>query len=157
MSSIKLKVGDLAPDFTAVVQFANTQKTLSLAELLASGQKVLLIFYPKDQTPGCTRQLCGVRDVYPEYLQRKVTILGVNPGDASSHQKFIQQQGYDFGLVVDKDGYIRELYGAVTYFFGHKITKRGVFLINENGQIIYIHWGQHDNQKIFALLDKQNL
>lgn len=153
MSENKLiQVGQKAPDFTAVAQYADGPKTITLSKLLDEGQKVLLIFYPGDQTPGCTSQLCGVRDVYQQYQDLGVTALGVNPASAESHQKFIQKQSYQFGIVVDDDKSIRESYGAIGNFMGKEITKRSVFLVDTDGKVIFQCAGQQDNSEILELL-----
>lgn len=159
MSNTKLQIGDKAPDFQAKVQeFDKTTQQGKLTDfhlydfLEKEKQKVLLIFYPGDDTPGCTKQLCGVRDVYQEYQDLGVKVLGVNPKGGDSHLKFIQKYNFPFGIVIDEDKTIREKYGAIGKFFANLVTKRGVFLIDENKQIKFIHWGQQDNQKIFELL-----
>ncbi len=84
-----LKVGDKAPDFTAKNQ-AGIE--ISLSKLLKEGKKVLLVFYPGDDTPGCTSQLCGIRDIYKEYKDLGVEVYGVNHADEKSHQKFIETE-----------------------------------------------------------------
>lgn len=158
-SKVELKVGDIAPDFTAEVQNADGSiETITLSEFVAGKNptnkptKALLVFYPADQTPGCTTQLCGIRDVYTGYQAVGVIPLGINPSSADSHLKFIQKHDYQFGIVVDQDKTIREKYGATKMFFTNKTTKRGVFLADENMKIIYQVWGQQDNAKIIAML-----
>jgi peroxiredoxin Q/BCP len=152
---IKLKIQDTAPNFVAKVQ--NSDGSLEEIELykLLETQKVLLVFYPGDNTPGCTAQLCGIRDVYSDYQKYNVKVLGVNPANGESHLKFIEKFNYQFGIIIDEDKTIREKYGAIGQFFKAVITKRGVFLINQDKTIDYIFWGQQDNQKIFDLLESQ--
>jgi thioredoxin-dependent peroxiredoxin len=154
--SKSIQVGQIAPDFTAVVQFQDRLETITLSKLLSSGQKVLLIFYPGDNTPGCTTQLCKVRDIYTDYQNRNVTVLGVNQGSAQSHLDFIQKQNYPFGIVVDESKSIRESYGAIGSFFGKPTTRRSVFLIDTDGKVIFRFFGQQDNDKILKLLDEQD-
>jgi thioredoxin-dependent peroxiredoxin len=151
-----LTVGDKAPDFTAVVQNPDGTETITLSKILEAGQKVLLIFYPGDDTPGCTTQLCGVRDVYTDYQKHNVKVLGVNPANEQSHLKFIAKFSYPFGIVVDADKTIRESYGAIGKFFANIVTKRCVFLIDTDGTIIFQHNGQQDNQEIFKLLESKS-
>jgi thioredoxin-dependent peroxiredoxin len=148
-SKIKLEIGDIAPDFTTEVQNGDT---FHLYEHLNKDKKVLLVFYPKDFTPGCTNQLCGIRDIYNEYLDLEVTILGVNPGDAQSHTKFKSEYNYQFDIAVDKDKEIIEQYGAKGFLYGNPRIMRGVFLIGSDKKIIYRFWGQQDNQKIINIL-----
>jgi peroxiredoxin Q/BCP len=144
-----IQIGDTAPDFTAKNQKG---EDINLYSLLQKGQKVLLVFYPADQTPGCTKQLCGIRDVYKEYSDAGVTVLGVNKGNAESHQKFIDAQSYQFDILVDTDMEITESYGAMKKYFDNYIVKRGVFLIDSDKKVLYRFWGQQDNSKILDLL-----
>lgn len=145
----KPKIGSIAPDFNAENQKG---ETISLKKLLKSGQKVLLVFYPADQTAGCTTQLCGVRDVFQDYKKVGVTILGINQAGAESHQKFIDKNNYPFDILIDTDRKISENYGQLKFMFGHKSIKRGVYLINTDGSILYTIQGQQDNQLILDLL-----
>lgn len=149
---VKLNLGDIAPNFVAATQ---SGEEVELTKLLDSGQKVLLIFYPGDDTPGCTVQLCGVRDVYTEYTKLGVKVLGVNHADAKSHQKFIDKFTFPFDIIVDKEKTIATAYGALKKFFSHYTIKRGVFLIDTDKTITYIHWGQQDNQKIIQMVQQQ--
>ena len=148
-SQVKLEVGDKAPDFTTVTQSGDK---IDLYNLLGSGQKVLLVFYPGDDTPGCTSQLCGIRDVYSDYKKLGVRVLGVNHADAKSHQKFIDKFSYPFDILVDEGKVISHQYGAIKKFFANYVLKRGVFLIDTDGTILYIFWGQQDNQKVMDVL-----
>ena len=150
----QLIVGNTAPNITLLNQKG---ETFDLYQILDSGQKVLLVFYPADDTPGCTTQLCGIRDIYGEYTKAGVTIVGVNSGDARQHQKFIDKHSYPFDILVDKleDGTKRGVaieYGAIGAFMGHTTTKRGVFLIDTDKTIIYQVWGQQNNQEILDFL-----
>ncbi len=144
-----LKVGDVAPIFSLKNQ---KDETISLQEVLSSGKMVLLVFYPGDLTPGCTVQLCGIRDIYSEYEAANVKVLGVNHSNAKSHQKFIDTYNYQFDILVDEDRQLQYAYGAVKNFIGKASTKRGVFLIDTDGKIIYQVWGQQDNHKILEFI-----
>jgi len=145
----KLVVGDIAPDFTAKTQ---SGEDIRLSDLLKLGQKVLLVFYPGDDTPGCTAQLCGIRDVYSEYKDLGVRVLGMNHAEAKSHQKFINKYEYPFDIIVDEGREIIKQYGAVKLFFKNISTKRGVFLVDIDGKIIYLAWGQQNDQEIIEFL-----
>jgi thioredoxin-dependent peroxiredoxin len=148
-----LIVGQIVPDFTATIQNPNGTETFNLKETLVTGTKVLFIFYPGDDTPGCTTQLCGVRDVYTTYQKLGVKVVGINHASSESHLKFIKKFEYPFGIIVDEDKSIRELFGAVGSFFGKPTTKRSVFLVDTDGKILYRFFGQQDNEKIFELLE----
>lgn len=153
LDKVKLELGDIAPDFTATIQNPDgSTETVNLKQTLDSGQKVLLIFYPGDDTPGCTKQLCGIRDIYSEYSELGVTVWGVNHATEESHLKFIKKYSYQFGIIVDKEHEIREKYGAIKNMYGRLSTMRGAVLIDTNGKIIFKFWGQQDNQKIIDLL-----
>jgi thioredoxin-dependent peroxiredoxin len=155
--SKSIVVGQLVPDFSALVQNPNGTENFNLKNTLATGQKVLFIFYPGDDTPGCTAQLCGVRDFYTTYQKYGVKVIGVNPASGESHLKFIQKHDYPFGIIVDENKSIRELFGAVGSFFGKPTTKRSVFLVDLDGKVIFRHFGQQDNEKIFELLESLEL
>jgi thioredoxin-dependent peroxiredoxin len=150
---IKLEVGDTAPDFTAVNQ---KEEKIHLYDLLNQGKKVLLVFYPRDFTPGCTKQLCGIRDIYSEYEKLGVTILGVNPAEAKKHAEFIEHHKYQFDILVDKEKEIIDSFGVMGSLYGRPHIKRGVFLIGPDKKILYRFWGQQDNEKIIELLKNLN-
>jgi peroxiredoxin Q/BCP len=103
----KLKVGDEAPDFEALT---DTGQTVRLSDY--RGRRVVLYFYPKDDTPGCTTQACGFRDSYPQIEARDAVVLGVSPDGQASHQKFKTKHDLPFTLLVDEDHAIAELYGV---------------------------------------------
>lgn len=131
----ELKVGDLAPDFTAVT---DTGATIRLSDL--RGKRVVLYFYPKDDTPGCTTQACGFRDRYPLIEEKNAVVLGVSPDSARSHQKFKTKFDLPFTLVVDEDHAIAEAYGVwgEKSMYGKKYMgiERSHFVIDENGKIV---------------------
>jgi thioredoxin-dependent peroxiredoxin len=141
--------GNTIQPFTAKIQ---TGDTLSSKTILQDFDYILLVFYPGDDTPGCTKQLCGIRDIYKEYLDLGVKVLGVNHGNAESHQKFIDKYNYKFDIIVDEEKLMRKLFGAEKKFFKNIITKRGVFLINKEHNVVYQQWGQQDNQKIIDMI-----
>jgi len=147
--TIKLEVGNIAPNFSL-----NNQKgeSVDLYSVLSSGNKVLLIFYPGDDTPGCTAQLCGVQDVYKVYRDLGVKVLGINQGDQKSHQKFIDKFSYQFDILVDPGRQTAAAWGQIKKIFGHISTKRGVYLVNTDKTILFIKQGQQDNQVILNIL-----
>lgn len=149
---VVLKVGDIAPDFTLYTQKG---EKVSLTQILATGQQVLLVFYPKDMTPGCTTQLCGVRDVYADYAKLGVVVYGVNQDNADSHKRFIDTHVLPFDLLIDEGRSLAQQYGAIKSIFGNTGTKRGVFLIGLDQKIHYQVWGQQDNQKIIELVQSE--
>jgi thioredoxin-dependent peroxiredoxin len=134
---LKLKEGDKAPDFTAVT---NTGEQLSLRDL--KGKPVVLYFYPKDDTPGCTKQACGIRDSYEEFRKAGAVVLGVSPDPVKSHVKFINKFELPFTLLADEDKAIANAYGVwgEKSFMGRKYmgNHRVTFLIDATGRIARI-------------------
>lgn len=130
-----LQVGDSAPDFTAVT---DSGETISLSDF--RGKRVILYFYPKDDTPGCTTQACGFRDNYPVIEEKNAVVLGVSPDSAKSHQKFKTKFNLPFTLLVDEDHAIAEAYGVWVEksMYGKKYMgiERSHFVIDEEGRII---------------------
>ena len=102
-----IEVGQPAPEFALS---SDTGETISLSSL--RGRPVVLYFYPKDDTPGCTKQACGIRDVYGEFKRAGAVVLGVSPDDEGSHVKFKQKYDLPFTLLADTDHSVAEQYGV---------------------------------------------
>ena len=132
-----LEVGDKAPSFTAKDQNGNKVKLSDF-----KGKKVALYFYPKDDTPGCTKQACSLRDGFPRLKQEGIEVLGVSPDDEESHQKFIEKYDLPFTLLADNDKKLVNKYGVYgeRNLYGNKFmgVKRTTFLIDETGKIVKI-------------------
>lgn len=132
-----LKEGDKAPDFNAKDQDGNDVK---LADL--KGQRVVLYFYPKDDTPGCTKEACSFRDADDIYKSKGIRVLGVSTDNEKSHQKFISKFQLPFDLLADTDKQIVEAYGVwgEKSMYGRKYmgTFRKTFLIDGDGKIVKI-------------------
>jgi peroxiredoxin Q/BCP len=130
----ELSIGDVAPEFEAV---ADTGETVRLSDF--RGRRVVLYFYPKDDTPGCTTQACGFRDHYADIEERDATVLGVSPDGKASHQKFKSKYDLPFTLLVDDDHSIAELYGVWGEKKMYGKTYMGVirshYVIDEDGKI----------------------
>lgn len=133
-----LKEGTLAPDFTLE---ADGGGEVSLSDY--RGKKVVLYFYPKDNTSGCTKQACGFRDAYPVIEENNAIVLGVSPDSVTSHQKFKAKHDLPFTLLVDQDHALAELYGVWGEKSMYGKTYMGVlrshFVIDEEGKIIDAH------------------
>lgn len=132
-----LKSGDSAPLFTALDQFSNS---ISLA--MFRGKKVILYFYPKDMTPGCTAEACNLRDHHAELLQQGFVVIGVSADSDQSHKKFSDKYSLPFHLIADTAKNIIKLYGAwgLKKFMGRQFEGilRKTFIIDENGKIIRV-------------------
>ncbi len=131
----ELKVGDQAPDFEAV---NDQNENVKLSDF--RGKKVVLYFYPKDNTPGCTQQACGFRDSYPQIQEKDAVVLGVSPDSAKSHTSFRSKFSLPFLLLVDSDHKIAEAYGVwqEKSMYGRKYMGilRSHFVIDGNGRIV---------------------
>lgn len=131
-----LKIGDKAPLFEAIDHKGNT---ICLADLLGKGKKVVLYFYPKDNTPGCTIQACNLRDNYELLLQNHFQVIGVSPDSEQSHQKFIEKYNLPFPLIADTNHKVAEAYGVwqEKNMYGKKYMGivRTTFVINSEGII----------------------
>lgn len=129
-----LQVGDLAPAFVGKDQNGNTIKLSDF-----TGKKLVLYFYPKDNTPGCTAQACNLRDNFHALQQAGYEIVGVSSDNEKSHQKFITQYELPFRLIADENHQIHDLYGTwiEKSMYGKKYwgTARITFLIDEQGKI----------------------
>ncbi|USG63923.1 redoxin domain-containing protein [Brevibacillus ruminantium] len=145
-----LTVGTKAPVFTA----ESTKGPFAIQDVLGS-KCVILIFYPGDDTPICTKQLCAIRDGYSELEANDAVVLGVNPAGLSSHQAFSGKFGYDFPLVVDRDESIRKAYdvGKILGFFAQQ---RIVYIIGKDGKIIYAKKGNPPVADLLQVLKRSS-
>ena len=132
-----VKEGNKAPAFTANDQDG---KKVKLSDY--KGKKVALYFYPRDMTPGCTKQACSLRDGFSKLKKKDIVILGVSTDDEAKHQKFIAKYDLPFTLIADTDSKVSEKYGVWVEknMYGKKYMgiKRTTFLINEEGRIVKI-------------------
>jgi peroxiredoxin Q/BCP len=129
-----INVGDTAPDFTVKDQNGEEVKLSDLR-----GQKVALYFYPKDDTPGCTKEACSFRDNYSTLINKGIKVLGISPDSEKSHQKFISKYELPFTLLADTDHAIADAYESYgeKKFMGktYNGVLRKTFLIDEDGKI----------------------
>ena len=129
-----LNEGDIAPDFTTKDQNGNEVKLSDLR-----GQRVVLYFYPKDDTPGCTKQACSLRDSYDVFTEQGIKVFGVSNDDEASHQKFISKFNLPFDLLADTEKQLVNAYGVYgeKNMYGKKYMgiNRTTFLIDEDGKI----------------------
>ena len=142
MTSSPLKIGDIAPDFSLP---ADGGATVSLSDLLSvsGGQKVVLYFYPKDNTPGCTTEACDFRDAHPDFTALNAQVVGVSKDTPNKHDKFKEKYNLNFPLVSDDDNStLCKLYGVwrPKKFMGREFLGivRSTFIIDENGKIAHI-------------------
>ena len=144
-----LQVGDEAPAVLGVNQDGNEIKLSDFA-----GKKIVLYFYPKDSTPGCTAQACSLRDNYSELQKAGYEVIGVSTDSASSHQKFIAKQNLPFNLIADTETKLSEEFGTwgEKSMYGRQYMGmfRTTFIIDESGTIIRIMLPKEVNTKEHA-------
>ena len=135
----QLQIGDTAPDFTTLT---DEGKQVSLSDY--RGKRVVVYFYPADDTPGCTIQACSFRDNYLDIEERNAVVLGVSPDGVESHQKFKTKYNLPFTLLIDEDHAITEAYGAWGEKTNFGKTYMGVIrsqvILDENGKVINTHY-----------------
>jgi peroxiredoxin Q/BCP len=133
-----LNVGDPAPDFELSDAEGNPVKLTAL-----QGKWVVLYFYPRDNTPGCTKEACGFRDIYADYQDSDVVVLGVSTDDAKSHTKFATKYDLPFPLLIDEEGAIASQYGSygLKKFMGKEYmgVSRSTFIIDPAGNLAKIY------------------
>jgi peroxiredoxin Q/BCP len=126
--------GDMAPEFTLQ---SDSGETVTLSEL--RGKQVVLYFYPKDDTPGCTTQACGIRDLYGEFEREGAVVLGVSPDDEASHAKFREKYHLPFALLADEGHRVADAYGVwgpKTYMGRtYEGIERSTFVIDADGNV----------------------
>ena len=124
-----LSVGTVAPDFTTT---NDEGKTVSLSDY--KGKVVVLYFYPKDDTPGCTKEAQSFRDNYQQYQDKDMVVFGVSMDDETSHKAFKEKYGLPFQLLADKDGKLTKAYDVE----GGGYSKRVTYIIDAEGKISYV-------------------
>ncbi|HEU0014980.1 MAG TPA: peroxiredoxin [Longimicrobium sp.] len=140
-----LPVGSEAPVFAAET---TEGERISLPDFRGR-QAVLLMFYPEDDTPGCTRQMCAARDEGDAYRQAGIARFGVNPGSRESHVAFQEKYELDFPLIVDQDAEIASAYGVLAEEGG---VRRATYVIGRDGRIAYAEPGAHGAEEILGAL-----
>lgn len=129
-----LQVGEMAPDFSLKNQH---DQTVTLSQF--KGHWIVLYFYPKDETPGCTTEACSFRDNINKLIAQKATILGVSVDSVSSHKEFQTKHKLPFDLLADKEGLVAKQYDSLLDLIVMKFAKRHTFIINPEGRIAKIY------------------
>lgn len=141
-----LDVGSDAPDFTLSSSYGDPVTLSSYRDRM----NVCLIFYPEDGTPGCTRQLCVIRDDADEFIAEDVERFGLNPGSLKSHQDFAQRHEIDFPLLVDPDRQVAREYRAVD--LDDSRVLRTVYLVDKRGKVAFAARGYPETAEILERL-----
>jgi thioredoxin-dependent peroxiredoxin len=143
----QLHIGDPAPDLALIDETGNVH---TLSEL--QGRKIALFFYPKDNTPGCTKEVCNIRDNFAQLKNIGITILGVSGGTPKDKQQFKKQNNLPFPLLTANENTVNA-YGAQGGIFNLYMPKRETFLINEQGIIVNIITDVNVNDHAQQILD----
>jgi len=139
-----LQTGAQAPDFSLKDQDGN-----SVALSALRGKNVVLVFYPMDETPTCTTQLCEFRDRWGDAQAKNTLVFGVNPGSASKHQKFKKTKGFPFPLLVDEKQKVAKLYQTDGWF----APSRSVYLIGTDGKVKFAKSGKPSPEEVLKAAD----
>jgi peroxiredoxin Q/BCP len=131
---MSVEIGQPAPDFTLPGVQGHDKRDYTLSEF--RGSKVMLAFYPGDNTPGCTRQMCSYRDHFDDFSGVEAVVLGISPQDVESHEKWIEKRNLPFPLLADTDLKVVKEYGVGAPVLG---VRRSVFLIDTAGIVRYKH------------------
>tara|TARA_Y100000739_G_scaffold82885_1_gene70643 strand:+ start:441 stop:926 length:486 start_codon:yes stop_codon:yes gene_type:complete len=139
--TINLEQGDDAPLFSALDSQGENH---NLTEILATGKSVILYFYPRDSTPGCTVQACDFRDSMARLNNSEMVVFGVSKDSAKSHDNFIEKQELNFPLLMDEDGSLHEAYGTwrmkMNYGKEYMGCARSTFVINSDGKLSFARY-----------------
>jgi peroxiredoxin Q/BCP len=144
--------GSAAPDFTLASQ---ESPSVSLKDF--RGSWVVLYFYPKDQTPGCTREAHNFQVDQAKYVERHAVVLGVSVDSVDSHKKFCAKEGLNFKLLADSDGKVSSSYGSLTNLGVVKFAKRNTFVIDPSGKVARAYTGVNParhSEEVLAALDQ---
>lgn len=129
-ANIELKVGDVAPDFSLLDQ---NKKEHKLSDYF--GEKIVVYFYPKNDTPGCTKEACSIRDNFAIFEENNIIVFGISYDSPKSHKKFAEKYNLPFILLSDSAKSVAKLYNSNGFF----MAKRNTFLIDKDGKIFKIY------------------
>jgi peroxiredoxin Q/BCP len=131
---MSLQIGDLVPKF----ELKDQQGNLFKSETLIGKKPVVVYFYPKDETPGCTAEACSFRDNYEDFLSLGAEVIGISSDSIGSHKRFANRHQLPFILLADKHKRVQRLFKLPKILFG-LYTKRITFVIDANGRVTYVH------------------
>ena len=143
----ELRLKDQAPDFALPDETGQTHRLSD-----QNGHPVVLVFYPGDMTPGCTFQLCSLRDEWSTLSAAGAAVYGINPANAESHAAFRKAKHFPFPLLVDAGKRVSRSYGALTELFGLKLIRRTVVIVGPDGRIAYYRHGLPKTSDLLKIL-----
>tara|TARA_B100001996_G_scaffold375457_1_gene355415 strand:+ start:49 stop:534 length:486 start_codon:yes stop_codon:yes gene_type:complete len=153
-----LQIGDTAPDFTVNDSNGNS---ICLSNLNSEGKYVVLYFYPKDSTPGCTVQACDFRDNMQRLIANNIVVLGVSKDSEKSHQNFIEKQSLNFSLLMDEDLEIHNKYSVwrekMNYGKTYMGTSRSTFIIHPDGKLKYAKYNVKAKGHVERIISELNI
>jgi peroxiredoxin Q/BCP len=132
-----VKEGEIAPPFTTQMVTGDNEAPVSLADF--HGKKVILYFYPKDETSGCTKEACAFRDGYARFTDAGLVVLGCSVDSADAHKDFIRKNNLPFPLLLDPDKKIAKAYGAANGIPILGLDRRITYVIDENGKVLKVY------------------
>lgn len=138
----ELQVGDMVPSFTLQDQFG---QKFDVNEFIGK-MPMVIYFYPKDDTPGCTKEACSFRDAYEKFTDRNIKVIGISADDVKSHKNFADKYNLPFTLLADTDNEVRNLFGVKSNMFG-LIPGRVTYVVDKSGKIIFIYDSQLKAEK----------
>jgi peroxiredoxin Q/BCP len=147
---MSLAIGQDAPDFSLRDERGNTVK---LSDFKGKSS-VVLMFYPADNTPGCTRQMCAARDDYDKYQAAGIAVFGVNPGSESAHQRFAEKNNLRTPLLLDDGGKVSKAYDALMPIPLVTVVNRTVVGIDQSGKIAFYQRGMPSTETIMSGMDE---
>jgi peroxiredoxin Q/BCP len=147
-SMVTLRVGDKAPDFSLP---AHPSGKISLNDFVGK-KNVILAFYPKDDTPGCTKEMCAFSDDLDKFNNAGTQVLGISVDDEASHGKFADKHGLKIPLLADNQREVGKAYGTVRGDGGN--AERMLFVIDKEGVIRHIHTGMPSNEELLGVVQK---
>jgi peroxiredoxin Q/BCP len=141
-SGEKIEVGSTIPTFSLPDQYG---EIFDISEVLGT-KNLVIYFYPKDDSPGCTKQACSFRDQYEDFVDLDAMVIGISSDDMESHKAFAEKHQLNFTLLSDEDGAVRDLFGVPKSFLG-LLEGRTTYIIDKNGKVVYIFNSQLQAEK----------
>lgn len=151
-----VKVGDQVPSFVLLDQFG---ATFDMNDFIGKTAMVVY-FYPKDDTPGCTKEACGFRDAYQEFTDKNIKVIGISSDDVESHKNFAEKYNLPFTLLADVDNEVRNLFGVKASVLG-LIPGRVTYVVDKKGTVVFMYESQlkaerHIKESINAINNSLN-